>query len=77
MFIKLSAGRKLGFTMAEFVVSMGVGLILMAGLVSFMLYTGFSLAGVVNYVDLEAQSQQTLDRMVERSEEHTSELQSQ
>ena len=65
MFIKLSAGRKLGFTMAEFVVSMGVGLILMAGLVSFMLYTGFSLAGVVNYVDLEAQSQQTLDRMVE------------
>ncbi len=51
--------------MVEFVVSMGIGLILMAGLVSFMMYTGFSLAGVVNYVDLESQSQQTLDRLVE------------
>ena len=66
MFIKPSiSGRQSAFTMAEFVVAMGVGLILMSALVSFMMYTGFSLAGVVNYVDLESQSQQTLDRMVE------------
>lgn len=66
MFIKLSVlRRKAAWTMAEFVVAMGVGLILMTALVSFMMYTGLSLAGVVNYVDLESQSQQTLDRMVE------------
>jgi len=66
MSIKLSTlSRKFAFTMVEFAVAMGVGMVLMVALVSFMMYTGLSLAGVANYVDLESQSQQTLDRMVE------------
>ena len=66
MYIKPSSrSRTSAWTLAEFVIAMGVGGLVMVVLVSFMLYTGFSLAGVVNYVDLEGQSQQTLDRMVE------------
>ena len=64
MSIKPAVSKVSGWTLAEFVVAMGIGGILVVMLVSFMLYTGFSLAGLANYVDLESQSQQTLDRLV-------------
>jgi hypothetical protein len=65
MSIKPSSFRIAGWTLAEFVVAMGIAVVLTVMLVSFMLYAGFSLAGLANYVDLESQSQRTLDRMVQ------------
>jgi hypothetical protein len=65
MSIKPALSRSAGWTLAEFVVAMAIAVVLAVMLVSFMLYTGFSLAGLANYVDLESQSQRTLDRLVQ------------
>ena len=65
MSIKPGRPRSAGWTLAEFVVAMAIAVVLAVMLVSFMLYTGFSLAGLANYVDLESQSQRTLDRLVQ------------
>ena len=65
MSISISARSKLcAATLVEFIISLSVGLVVATALVSFMMYTGFSFAGIMNYIELESQSGRTLDNMI-------------
>jgi len=50
-------------SLVEALVSVSVGMLVLGALASFMAYTGKSMAGLSNYVDLERQSQLALDIM--------------
>lgn len=53
--------RRRGFTLAEFLVAIGLGGILILAVASLSLYSGRSLAAMLNYVDLDNNSRSALD----------------
>ena len=55
--------RRLGLTLVEMLVAMGIGSIAMMSLASFSLYAGRSVVALANYADLESHSRMALDRM--------------
>ena len=55
--------RVRGFTMVEFVVTLGLGGILLTVIAALTLYSGRSMAAMVNYVDLNQRSRMALDLM--------------
>jgi hypothetical protein len=55
--------RSCGYSLVETWVAMGLSLLLVLCVVSFLMYTGRSFAGLSNYVDLEAASLRALDQM--------------
>ena len=58
-----SRRKKAGLTLVEFLVALGIGGLVLAGLASLMFYTGRSFAALANYVDLDAYSRNALDTM--------------
>ena len=58
-----SRRKRVGFTLVEFLVAMGIGGLVLAGLAGLMFYTGRSFAALANYVDLDAYSRNALDTM--------------
>lgn len=58
-----SRRKKAGLTLVEFLVAIGIGGLVLAGLASLMFYTGRSFAALANYVDLDAYSRNALDTM--------------
>ena len=56
-------------TLAEMMLALAVGSIVMAALLSFSLYASKSFAAMTNYVDLEQKSQTALDRMTKEIRE--------
>ena len=58
------AQRSAAATLIEYIISIGVGSIALAAIVSFSIYTGRSFAGIMNYVELEGQSRAALDGMI-------------
>ena len=64
MCISKSGPRRAGgYSLLETWFALGISLLLALGVVSFMMYTGRSFAGLSNYVDLEAASLKALDQM--------------
>lgn len=62
--IKSVSQRKLaGATLAEYMVSVGIGALVFLVVASLSLYSGRSFAGLANYVDLHSASVLALDRM--------------
>jgi hypothetical protein len=55
--------KKAGLTLVEFLVALGIGGLVLAGLAGLMFYTGRSFAALANYVDLDAYSRNALDTM--------------
>src|SRR5215469_10712588 len=51
------------FTLAEMMVALGAGFMLLAGLVSLFFYTSRSFSSLTNYLDLDQTTQLTLDKM--------------
>ena len=62
-FIKKRPNKNLAFTLVEFLVALSISGLLMVAVSSFMLYSGKSFAGISNYVDLEKNSQRSLDTL--------------
>lgn len=56
------SGRR-GFTLVETVVSIGIGMIVLAAVATMVSYTGRSFASLVNYVELDRKSRNALDVM--------------
>lgn len=52
-----------GFTLSETMVTLGVGSILLAAILAFWSYSARSLAGMVNYIDLDQRSRHALDNL--------------
>lgn len=64
MFFKRANTRaRSGLTLVELTVSIGVGSIVIAALVSFTIYTARGFAMSMNYIELESQSRAALDNM--------------
>jgi len=55
--------RRAGFTLPEMLIAVGVGAIVLLAVASLSLYTSRNFAALANYLDLDAHSQQTLDKM--------------
>lgn len=55
--------RQGGFSFVEFMVSMGIGSMVLLIVAGLMFYTGRSVAAIANYVELDAASRNALDRM--------------
>ena len=62
---KTTSGKRgrVGFTLVEAVIAMGVGGLLCAGIVSFWFFTSRSLAAMANYTDMDRQNQVALDTL--------------
>lgn len=58
-----TSGRRAGFTLVEMLFAVAVGTLALAVVCSLMRYGALSFVAMANYVDLNQQSQQTLDRM--------------
>ena len=56
-------GKQAGLSLVEFLVAMGIGSLVLAGLAALMFYTGRSFAALANYVDLDTYSRNALDTM--------------
>jgi prepilin-type N-terminal cleavage/methylation domain-containing protein len=52
-----------GMTLLEMLIATGIGSLLLAAVATLTLYGTQSFAGIVNYVDLDAKSGNTLDRV--------------
>lgn len=63
MYSDLQKQRSKAITLAEMMLAMAVGSVLVAALLSFTLYASKSFVALTNYVDLEQYSQRALDRM--------------
>lgn len=63
--------RRSGATLAELLLGVGVTAIVLLALVSFSIYSGKSLMGVWNYVDLDQRSQTAIDTMTREVRETT------
>lgn len=64
MSIKLHRnGRETGATLVEVLIGLLLGVMLSVAVVSFTVYSGKSLAGLFNYVDMQYTSRQALDIM--------------
>lgn len=60
----ISTGRcKKGFTLTEFLVALGVGMLVLLATVALTLFSAKSFASISNYVDLDARSREALDRL--------------
>jgi Tfp pilus assembly protein PilW len=55
--------REAGMTLVEILMSLGVGVILMAVVISFSIYQGRSFAVLTNMVDMDQANRETLDRL--------------
>src|SRR5688500_19446810 len=60
---KAGRRRRAGLTLVEFMVALGIGGLVLAGMAGLMFYTGRSFAALANYVDLDAYSRNALDTM--------------
>lgn len=63
MILKFAKKEKniFGFTLPEFMVTVGIGSIIFLAVASLSLYTGRSFAGISNYVELDRESRNALD----------------
>ncbi len=55
--------RRSGGTLVEYVMAVGIASIIFLAVTALSMYSGRSFAGMMNYVDLESASRQTMDRM--------------
>jgi len=56
-------GNSTGYTLAEMMVSVGVGSLVVLAVASLSLYSGRNFAGLANYTDMEATSLNAIDQM--------------
>ena len=69
MFIKVQ--RRAGLSLLEMVVALGIGTIVIAATVQLYLQTNRAFLSQFNYVDLDSQSRETLDRMSQQIRQAT------
>src|SRR5688500_13012296 len=60
---KAGRRRRAGLTLVEFMVALGIGGLVLAGMAALLFYTGRSFASLANYVDLDNYSRNALDTM--------------
>src|SRR5438094_9825002 len=56
-------GNSTGFTLADMMVSVGVGSLVVLAVTSLSLYSGRNFAGLANYTEMEAASLNAIDQM--------------
>jgi Tfp pilus assembly protein PilW len=62
MILKIEKHKNIwGFTLVEFMVTVGIGSIIFLAVASLSLYTGRSFAGISNYLELDRESRNALD----------------
>ena len=61
--ITFTRERQAAFTLVEVMVGFGLGLLVLAVVLSFVFYSGRSFASLTNYMDLDQRTQMTLDKM--------------
>lgn len=70
MVCKTTSGRR-GATLVEFVIGVGVASLVMMVVAGFSLFSGKSLAGIWNYVDLDQRSQLAIDKLTKEVRQTT------
>ncbi len=61
--ISINRRKEAAATLVEFLIALGIAGLIMMALASFMYFSGRSYAALVNYVDLDRNSRNTLDQM--------------
>ncbi len=63
MYINMTTKLARGFTVAEVVIAMAIACVLLIAVASFTIYSGRSMAGIYNYVELDHASRLAADNM--------------